>query len=77
VFRLTDRGVLRVGAIADMVVFDSDRVRDRSTYDEPHQLSEGIVHVLIGGRLSIQHSRTTGALNGRVLERGFASSAGD
>jgi N-acyl-D-aspartate/D-glutamate deacylase len=69
VFRLTDRGVLRAGAIADIVVFDYDRVRDRATYDEPHQLSEGIVHALIGGRVSIQESRVTGALNGRVLDR--------
>jgi N-acyl-D-aspartate/D-glutamate deacylase len=69
VFRLTDRGVLRAGAIADIVVFDYDRVRDRATYDEPHQLSEGIVHALIGGLVSIQESRVTGALNGRVLDR--------
>lgn len=69
VFRLTDRGVLRAGAMADIVVFDYDRVRDRATYDAPHQLSEGIVHALVGGRVSIQESRVTGALNGRVLDR--------
>ena len=69
VFRLTDRGVLRAGAMADIVVFDYDRVRDRATYDEPHQLAEGIVHALIGGRVSSQASRVTGALNGRVLDR--------
>ena len=57
------------GAMADIVVFDYDRVRDRATYDAPHQLSEGIVHALIGGRVSIQESRVTGALNGRVLDR--------
>lgn len=69
VFRMADRGVLRSGAMADVVVFDADRIRDRATYDEPHQLAEGVVHVLIGGRFSVRDGRTTGALNGRVLDR--------
>jgi len=69
VFRVADRGLLRAGAIADIVVFDGDRIADRATYDTPHQLSEGIVHVLIGGRLSIRDGRATGALNGQVLDR--------
>jgi N-acyl-D-aspartate/D-glutamate deacylase len=58
-----------VGAIADVVMFDFDRVGDRATYDEPHQLSEGIVHVLIRGRAAVSDSRVTGALHGRVLDR--------
>jgi N-acyl-D-aspartate/D-glutamate deacylase len=69
VFRMADRGVLRAGAMADIVVFDLDRIADRATYDQPHQLSEGIVHALVGGRLSVHDSRVTGALNGRVLDR--------
>jgi N-acyl-D-aspartate/D-glutamate deacylase len=69
VFRLTDRGVLRVGAVADVVAFDADRISDRATYEVPHQLSEGIVHTWIGGRASLRDSRVTGALNGRVLDR--------
>jgi N-acyl-D-aspartate/D-glutamate deacylase len=69
VFRMTDRGVLRAGAVADVVVLDADRIRDRATYDEPHQLAEGVMHVLIGGRFSVRDGRATGALNGRVLDR--------
>jgi N-acyl-D-aspartate/D-glutamate deacylase len=68
-FRMKDRGVLRSGAIADIVVFDAERIRDRATYEEPHQLSEGVRHLLIGGRISVQDGRVTGALNGRVLDR--------
>jgi len=69
VFRMKDRGVLREGAIADVVVFDFDRVADRSTYDKPHQLSEGMVHVLVNGVLAVQRGQRTPALAGKVLVR--------
>jgi N-acyl-D-aspartate/D-glutamate deacylase len=69
VFRMPDRGELRVGAAADVVVFDLARVRDRATYTEPHQLSEGMVHVLVNGRLAIANGAFTGERAGRVLRR--------
>ena len=50
VFGLEGRGLVREGAVADLVLFDPERLMDRAEYTDPHQLSEGVVHVLIGGR---------------------------
>lgn len=69
VFRMQGRGELRPGAVADVVVFDLDRVRDRATYDRPHQLSEGMVHVLVGGDFAIEDGRFTSRKLGTVLSR--------
>jgi len=69
VVRLRDRGVIRPGAYADIVVFDLARIRDTATYEEPHQLAEGMVHVLVNGRLAIDDGRFTEPLHGRVLSR--------
>lgn len=70
VFRMPDRGQLRAGAAADVVVFDLARVRDAATFTEPHQLSEGMVHVFVNGEAAIQDGEFTGAMPGRVLRRG-------
>jgi N-acyl-D-aspartate/D-glutamate deacylase len=69
VFRMEDRGVLRAGAAADVVVFDLDRLRDRATFTEPHQLSEGMVHVFVNGSAAVRHSEPVDARTGRVLVR--------
>ncbi len=66
---LDDRGYLRAGAVADITVFDRDRIRDRATYDQPRQLSEGTVHVLVNGRFAIRDGEATGALAGRPIRR--------
>jgi N-acyl-D-amino-acid deacylase len=65
--RLGDRGVLKVGMWADVVVFDPAKVRDRATFAEPNQLSEGMQWVLVNGVPVIADGRATGALPGRVL----------
>jgi N-acyl-D-amino-acid deacylase len=65
--RLGDRGVLKVGMWADVVVFDPDSVRDRATFEQPNQLSEGMRWVLVNGVPVIADGRATGALPGKVL----------
>ncbi len=65
--RLGDRGVLKAGMWADVVVFDPARVRDKATFAEPNQLSEGMRWVLVNGIPVIADGQATGALPGRVL----------
>jgi N-acyl-D-aspartate/D-glutamate deacylase len=75
--RLGDRGVLKVGMWADVVVFDPAKVRDRATFAEPNQLSEGMQWVLVNGVPVIADGRATGALPGRVLRgAGWSGAAG-
>jgi N-acyl-D-amino-acid deacylase len=69
VMHVRDRGVLRAGAYADIVVFDLAAVRDLATYQEPHQLAEGMVHVLVNGSFAISDGVFAESLYGRVLSR--------
>ncbi len=64
---LKDRGVIRVGAKADLVGFNPKTVADRATYEQPHQYAAGIEYVLVNGRLVIKGGEHTGSLPGRVL----------
>jgi N-acyl-D-amino-acid deacylase len=77
-FGLHDRGVLRPGLRADIVVFDLDKVRDRATNlyphgypfaNIPHRYAEGFDWVIVNGRPVIAEGEHTGALPGRVLRR--------
>jgi N-acyl-D-amino-acid deacylase len=65
--RLTDRGVLKAGMWADVVIFDPATVRDLATFDNPNQLSEGMDYVLVNGTPVVDHGKMTGALPGKVL----------
>ena len=69
VFNLPDRGVLRPGAFADVVVFDLAKVRDKATYQKPHQMAEGMVDVLVNGRFAVRDGQFTAAHDGHVLRR--------
>ena len=65
--RLADRGVLKAGMWADVVVFDPAIVRDLATFDNPNQLSEGMEYVLVNGSPVIEQGKMTGVLPGKVL----------
>jgi N-acyl-D-amino-acid deacylase len=65
--RLTDRGVLKLGMAADVVVFDPATVTDKATFEDPNQLSQGMDYVLVNGVPVIREGKMTGALPGKVL----------
>lgn len=65
--RLTDRGVLKKGMWADVVVFDPATITDKATYENPNQLSVGMQDVLVNGVPVIVGGKMTGALPGKVL----------
>ena len=65
--RLTDRGVLKAGMWADVVVFDPTTIRDLATFAEPNQLSQGMDYVLVNGVAVIDQGKMTGARPGKVL----------
>lgn len=69
VFSLPDRGVLREGAVADVVVFDLDAVYDRAEFTDPHHYSEGMVHVFVNGVGAIRDGAFTGERAGVVLRK--------
>jgi N-acyl-D-amino-acid deacylase len=65
--KLRERGLLRPGYFADVVVFDPAAVRDLATFEEPHQLAEGMRHVLVNGMHVLLDGEHTGATPGRVV----------
>ncbi|HEY6139061.1 MAG TPA: D-aminoacylase [Thermoanaerobaculia bacterium] len=67
-----DRGILRVGMKADIVVFDPNTIRDVSTYEDPHHFSEGISAVIVNGAPVLREGKMTGALPGKVLRHAAA-----
>lgn len=69
VFQIKDRGILREGAFADIAVFDLAALNDPASFDEPHQLAEGIVHLLVNGQPAIMNGEFTNGLHGQVLKR--------
>jgi len=66
---IRDRGLLREGNWADVVVFDPDRIRDAATFVQPHQYTEGVDYVLVNGQFVVEDGKVTGRLPGKVLAR--------
>ena len=66
---LTDRGVLREGAVADVVIFDANTVKDQATFTEPHQYPVGIETVIVNGSVAVEGGKATGVRAGRVVTR--------
>jgi N-acyl-D-amino-acid deacylase len=73
---IADRGVLKAGMWADVVIFDPDSVKDRATFENPNQLSEGMRWVLVNGVPVIAEGKATGALPGKVLRGPGATTPG-
>ncbi|MEZ4586560.1 MAG: amidohydrolase family protein [Gemmatimonadales bacterium] len=67
--RLPDRGDLREGMVADIVVLDPGAIEDRATYENPRLRSRGTVHVLVSGKLALEDGELTGTLAGRPIRR--------
>jgi N-acyl-D-amino-acid deacylase len=70
IFRLKDRGAIRSGAVADLVLFDPAKVKDRSAFAEPHQYSVGFDLVLVSGRVAVDGGRITNVRAGKAVRRG-------
>jgi N-acyl-D-amino-acid deacylase len=62
-----DRGLIKPGLTADLVVFDPNTVADVATYDQPHRYASGIHHVLVNGRFVIRDGAHTGKRPGKIL----------
>jgi len=74
-YRLRDRGLVREGMAADLVLFDPERVRERASYQQPHQYAEGFDWVLVNGVPVVEEGRLTGQRPGRILKSGGARAA--
>ncbi|KAK3117207.1 hypothetical protein LTR53_001634 [Teratosphaeriaceae sp. CCFEE 6253] len=77
VVRLRDRGLVREGYRADVVLFEVKRIRDRGTYVRPKQAAEGIRAVLVNGRFAVDEGKPTGARAGRTIRMRQAAGGGD
>ena len=66
-FGMRDRGLVREGFAADLVLFDPSRVADKATFQQPHQFSEGFDLVLVNGTPVVDEGKLTGARPGRIV----------
>ncbi|WP_373512488.1 amidohydrolase family protein [Persicitalea sp.] len=64
---IPDRGALRTGYFADVVIFDPARIGDRATFEQPHQLAEGVIDVFVNGTQVLKNGESTGAMPGRAV----------
>ena len=72
--RLKDRGLIKPGFVADLVLFDPLTIQDRSTFDHPHQYATGVVYTWVNGCPVVHEGRITGNTPGKVLRKKTASS---
>jgi N-acyl-D-amino-acid deacylase len=66
-FNIENRGIIREGAIADIVVFDENTVTDMATFEQPHQLSAGFSYVLVNGQVTVDQGKHIGTRAGKVI----------
>ncbi len=68
-FRIPERGLLRAGYFADVIIFDPNTVSDRSTYEQPELLATGMRFVIVNGKIAVENGAYTGVLAGRALRK--------
>src|SRR2546421_1749752 len=68
-FRIPERGLVREGYFADVIVFDPNTVSDRSTYEQPELLAVGMKFVIVNGKIAVENGAYTGTLAGRALRK--------
>jgi N-acyl-D-aspartate/D-glutamate deacylase len=66
-FGLTNRGVIAEGRFADLVIFDEQRVTDRSSFEDPAVHPEGVPWVLVNGEIAVENENVTGVLAGEAI----------
>ena len=67
ILQLRDRGYLKSGYFADVVVFDPEKFRDTATFEKPHQYATGVKYLFINGKLALEDGKPTGTLSGKAL----------
>jgi N-acyl-D-amino-acid deacylase len=66
-FGLRDRGQIREGFAADLVIFDESKVIDKATFEQPHQYAEGFIDVIVNGQIVFDGAKMTGTMSGQPL----------
>ncbi|WP_337045087.1 N-acyl-D-amino-acid deacylase family protein [Emticicia sp. 17c] len=66
-FRIDDRGLIKSGFAADIVIFDENKINDKATYEKPHAYSEGIDYVLVNGVVVLENGKHTGKKAGQII----------
>jgi N-acyl-D-aspartate/D-glutamate deacylase len=74
---LEDRGWIKEGYIADILVFNPETIRDKGTWQQPHQYSEGVEHLLINGKFAIENGKYTGILPGKPIRLQSSAAVGN
>ena len=66
-FSLRDRGLIREGFAADLVIFDDAKITDKATFEQPHQYAEGITAVIVNGQSVFSDNKMTGVMPGQAI----------
>jgi dihydroorotase/N-acyl-D-amino-acid deacylase len=66
---LTDRGIIKEGAVADITLFDADQILDQSTFTDPHQYPLGIDFMVINGKIAVKNGNYLAVPAGKVIRR--------
>jgi N-acyl-D-amino-acid deacylase len=66
--KITNRGELKTGNYADIVIFDRSKIKDNATFEKPHQYAEGMLHVFVNGIQVLKDGEHTGAKPGKFVK---------